>query len=38
MKILRLVYTILFRDFAGPEAIAGHDGKNREEFINIWFN
>jgi hypothetical protein len=38
MNFLRLVYTILFRAFAGPKAIAGHDGPHKESFINIWYN
>lgn len=38
MNILRLLYSMLFREFAGPGAIAGHDGPHKESYINIWFN
>lgn len=38
MKTLRIVYSILFRRFAGPRAIAGSSGPWQETNPNMQYN
>ena len=38
MKLMRLVYAVLFRKFAGPAAIAGSSGPHQETNPNIKYN
>jgi len=38
MKIVRLMYALLFRGFAGPEAIAGSSGPWEEDNPNMAYS
>jgi hypothetical protein len=38
MKLMRLIYMVLFRGFAGPSAICGTVGKWQEENPNMGYN
>ena len=38
MNLIRLIYTVLFRRFAGPTAIAGSSGPHQEQNPNIKYN
>jgi hypothetical protein len=38
MKLVRLIYMVLFRAFAGPRAIGGSSGPFQEDNPNMKYN